>query len=449
VGPIFGEVYPGVIGEFSGKVMHNRSLKGSAVFNALTRALARVCCVFLCCLPADAQTNTATPVANQSISESSEDINAKLNERERAKAVFSRDPLEPVHNAWDAATRKLYEAIGIDLGFDITGLYQNASKVLPGADDHGFVVDYDFFGRWDLVNRGGAWPGSLYFATEQRKPYTDTTPAELRQSIGSVMGTIDGFNDQPFLLTNLFWRQGTKEDGFMYQVGRFSPDGIVNVSQYNNPNTNFHPIGLVGSLTISFPAHGYGAAAVLYPSENTFITALISDANGNKRNSGDIGQHEFFKAAEFGYKPNFGGPFEGRHALTVWHVDEREKRGVPEGHGIALKLEQDVTRGGNVIAMARYSRSFGGASAYVEQASAYLIVKNLLNLESDELGLSAGWADPTNPLFRNEYIAEVFYSLPVTPELDVTASVQVIFNPAANPGDDRAAVGSVRFRKTF
>jgi len=126
--------------------MRNRNLTGSAVFNALTRALAGVCCTFLWCLPADAQTNTATPVANQSISESSEDISTKLNERDRTKAVFARDPLDPLHTAWDSITKRFYESTGIDLGFDVTGLYQQASKTLPGADDHGFVVDYDIIG---------------------------------------------------------------------------------------------------------------------------------------------------------------------------------------------------------------------------------------------------------------------------------------------------------------
>jgi porin len=386
---------------------------------------------------------------SRSISESGNDTEALLRSSQRKKALLSGDPLQGFHGAWTEATKRIYDQTGIDFGAAITGLYQGSSRALADAEDRGFAIDYDLFGRWDLLFRNTPWQGALYFASEARVPHTDIPPAQLRQSIGSVLGTIDGFNDQPYLLTNLFWRQGSKQAGWIYQLGRFSPDGVINVSQYNNPNENFHPIGLVGSLTISFPAHGIGAAGVVYPTEDTYILGLINDANGDKRTKGHIERGEFFKAVEIGFKPNYQKSFEGRHSITFWHVDERERRGVPEGHGIAVKLEQDLTRSGNTVGMLRYSKSFGGASLLDEQASAYLIFKNITRLDNDMLGFSVGWADPTNAALRDEKIAEIFYRFPFTPFLDLTTSVQSIWDPAATQQIDQATVGSIRFRKTF
>lgn len=385
----------------------------------------------------------------QSFSDSSDDIANKLASRPRKKAVFGSDILDPVHQAWEESTAGLYEATGIDLGIDYTVLYQHASKTIPSSDKYGAAGDLDIYGRWDLVDPKGPWAGSFYFATELRHAMTPTTPAQLRGNIGSILGTIDGFGKQDYLITNAFWRQGSKQAGFMYQIGRMAPDGLINISRYSNPNTNFHPIGLVGSLTISFPGHGFGAAAIAYPTENTFITALITDANGQKKNLGAFERGEFFSGVELGYKPNFGESYEGRHALTFWHVDARSQTGVPTGHGFALKLEQDLDANGNLTGILRYSKSYGSASTYDNQASVYLVMQNFFHLENDMLGIGLGWADPTNPSFRDEYIGEAFYRFPLTPRLDVSLSLQAIFNPAANLGVDKTTVASVRLRKVF
>lgn len=398
--------------------------------------------------PLNADTHSASRLT-QAFSESTEDIANKLATTARKNAVFESDFIDPLHQAWDEGTASLYEATGIDLGIDYTVLYQHASNVLPSTDKYGAAGDLDVYGRWDLVDPNGPWAGSFYFSTELRHAMTDTTPAQLRGNIGSIMGTIDGFGEQDYLITNAFWRQGSKQAGFMYQIGRMAPDGLINISRYNNPNTNFHPIGLVGSLTISFPGHGFGAAAIAYPTEDTFITAVITDANGQKKNLGALNLGEFFSAVELGYKPNFGGSYEGRHALTFWHVDARSQTGVPSGHGFALKLEQELDATGNLTGLLRYSKSFGSASTYDNQASVYLIMQNISYLENDMLGIGVGWADPTNPTFRNEYIAEAFYRFPLTPRLDMSISLQTILNPAANINIEASTVASVRLRKTF
>jgi hypothetical protein len=130
-----------------------KSLRRDVRFSALVaQFLAIVLCACIWHLPALAQSEAASVDRGASISDSTEDINSLLNKQERKKALIHFDPLDPAHNAWEVFTKSLYNKIGLDLGVDVTGLYQHASTVLPGSGDHGFVVDYDFYGRWDLGN---------------------------------------------------------------------------------------------------------------------------------------------------------------------------------------------------------------------------------------------------------------------------------------------------------
>ncbi len=128
------------------------------------------------------------------LANSPDDVDAQLSESdERPDALFTIGPLEPVHREWERAVRRLRETIGLDLGLSYTTLYQRADKALPGKQTEASGGDLDFFGRWDLYNRGGAWPGALVFFTETRHRYTEIPPSDLGDNIGSLWGTVGGF----------------------------------------------------------------------------------------------------------------------------------------------------------------------------------------------------------------------------------------------------------------
>ena len=116
----------------------------------------------LLCHPALAQTPIAQPRApiDRGFDNSPDDIDNQLKQSdERADSLFPVDPLQPLHNQWSRVTRELRNSIGLDIGLNYTGLYQSSDEALPGKQSEAGSGDLDFFGRWNLFNRNGPWPG--------------------------------------------------------------------------------------------------------------------------------------------------------------------------------------------------------------------------------------------------------------------------------------------------
>ena len=138
--------------------------------------------------PALAQTAESAPEPI-GLDNSPDDVDNQLAESDkRVDALFPVGPLEPLHKQWEDATRQLEQSLGLELGLNYTVLYQDADALLPGRPSEAAVGDIDFFGRWNVVNRDGPWPGALVFFTENRHRFADIPPSALGRAIGSLWG---------------------------------------------------------------------------------------------------------------------------------------------------------------------------------------------------------------------------------------------------------------------
>lgn len=381
---------------------------------------------------------------------SPDDVDNQFSESdERPDALFPIGPLEPVHRVWERATRRFRETIGLDLGLSYTALYQRADKALPGNQTEASGGDLDFFGRWDLYNRGGRWPGALVFFTETRHRYTEIPPSDLGDDIGSLWGTADGFTTQDYALTQLYWEQGSYEDRLVYRVGKVDPGNIFDAGRYVSSNYAFLSPAFSDTLAMALPSTGLGAAAAIYPIANTYILGGLHDTNGAKTSLGNIERSEFFAALELGAKPRYGKPGAGLYHVTLWHSDKREKANVPSGRGIAVTLEQEFGPDGNIVPFARYSYGEGGATPVRQTLAAGVGLEEPFGQNHDLIGLGVSWGEPTDRTLRDQYVFEAFYRFFITPHTHLTPDIQVIFNPAENPAEETLTVGSVRLRTLF
>jgi carbohydrate-selective porin OprB len=57
--------------------------------------------------------------------------------------------------------------------------------------------------------------------------------------------------------------------------------------------------------------------------------------------------------------------------------------------------------------------------------------------------------DPTAPNTNNEYVAEAFYRLQLTPFVQVTPAAMLVMNPSSNPDTNTEAVFSLRARAHY
>ena len=388
-----------------------------------------------------------------------------LNEIEERRAqrdsLFGVSPLKSAHDATDEMKKKLDETSHFRPGLMINHLFQRLSTALPDNDKSGTTTDLDFVGSWDLVNIGEPTQGQLYFGIEGRWDYGTTGPQDLGfVSLASQIGTANAFSKYTpaFILRNLYWEQGSKEAGWAFRAGKITPDSILATSRHISPVTTFLPNGGTGLFASGYPDSGLGVVAVGYPSERLRILGLVSDANADRYDFGDLGAGDLYAALELGVKIAPKTEKAGFSKLTIWHNDGT-KDGQPinastgaEGYGVTVKLDQELTDDGRAIGVLRWGKSWDDSSLYEEQAGAHFLLYDPLGsdgLQNDLIGLAANWVDATAAGARDEYNAEIFYRFPFFTGLDATVSYQYVKDPALTREIDHASVYSLRFRAVF
>jgi hypothetical protein len=112
-----------------------------------------------------------------------------------------------------------------------------------------------------------------------------------------------------FVLRNLYWRQGSSETGWVYRLGKITPDALLGSSPHLDSQTTFLPSGGTGPFAIALPDSGLGAVGAWYFNDRVGLA-------GDRFDSGDIGEGDFLKAAELQVKIAPSTPEAGYSKLT-------------------------------------------------------------------------------------------------------------------------------------
>ena len=368
------------------------------------------------------------------------------------------------YESFDAARGGLYKNTGLKLGAFHSSLIQGASTSLPGQDKVGLATITGLYGTWDALQRGDPSAGQVSFGLEARWGYGDLlTPSELGTiGIGSATGTTDpyGATTPAVVLRELFWRWGSPKRGWDYRIGKITPDRLLTGSDYIDPVSLGLPVGSQGSPSVGFPDSGLGFAAGFYPIDRFRFGIVVSDANGDRTNFGDISEGNFFKAVEFQAKLFPLTEDAGFSSVTFWHTDGTDDPANAldsstgeSGWGYFVKFEQELSKTGNDIGMIRFGQSYDGAAVYKQQGSIRYVrldPPDPFDLKDDRYGIAASYVSPlVNPLDRDEWGIDTFYRFNLLKRVEATFAYQYIRNPAFNPFDDQAHVFSFRISQFF
>jgi len=387
--------------------------------------------------------------------------------RQRSKeSLLPYDPLgEAGLEEARAARDAFFKRTGFRVGAAFTSVYQRMSDSLPGTEREGYSSDLDVYVSFAPYDRGLPTQGQFDVQFEGRWAYGEPSAGELGPAnLGSVITTVDSFDEYTpaFLMRNAYWNQGTQESGFVWRVGKITPDGLIGTSYHLNPNTTFMPSGYIGVTAVGAPDSGLGIGAAWYPDDRFSIMGLISDSNGDRRTLGEIHQGDFFKAVEFRYKIAPKTEQAGYSKLAFWHNDGTDD-GKPnnlssgkEGWGGLFKYEQELTDDGDVIFVGKYGASGNDSAFYEHQLVATLLMYDIVDddpgdtdLRNDLFGVGMAWADPVLEDASTETALETFYRFPLIPNLETTLSLQHIFNPALGSETDGTWVFGIRTRMRF
>jgi hypothetical protein len=370
-------------------------------------------------------------------------------------------PLGWLRDATGEAKDDLYDATGLKLGTMLAHVFQGISDKIPGEDAWGTATTMDLVAAWHLLHRDEPTVGQLVGHLQMRWDYDTTGPEDLgANSLASAIGTADTFAkySQLFVYRNLYWRQGSAEAGWVYRLGKITPDSFVNTSSHLASDSNFLPSGGTGAFAIAYPDSGLGAAAAWHFNDRVALGGLVSDANGDRLDFGDIDKGDVFVAGELQVKVFPRTPKAPYSKFTIWHTDGTEERAAsnamlgPSGWGVYAMHQQELTADGRAIAILRFGKSFNDSAVYDRQAAVHLLLyepRVLTRLKNDLIGAAFNWAKTPLTGARSEYNVEVFYRFPIFPHVDTTLSYQSVINPAFTRDVHHASVFSFRIRTTF
>jgi len=116
------------------------------------------------------------------------------------------------------------------------------------------------------------------------------------------------------------------------------------------------------------------------------------------------------------------------------------------GWGIGLSITQFVSQTAGIAF--RYGWQDADDVAVEQVASVQYLSYAGSFRPKDVWGVGVGWGRPSSDL-DDEYVAEAFYRIQLTRNMQVTPDVQIIANPSNAPDDDILAVFGVRLRTAF
>ena len=405
-----------------------------------------------------AETNQVEDVLDESRSHgvAPDDITQELERLEKPKdTLFGNTAIDLLADRWRSRAGQLKTATGLDLGIAYTVLYQRLTDTKDSHDPkQGAVGDLDIFGEWSPPGTETERSGFFGFEAELRtRLLTSSRPSDLGDSAGSLWETTNDFDTQDMSLVQLWWQQTFAGDALTYRIGKVDQTDFFDVGSLKSADLFFSNFAFSENPAFGQPDPGWGGAVHLDWDGDWYLIAGVGDANGTRTSiaANDFyDRNDYFTAAEFGLTPSIAGLGQGYYQFTLWHTDGRtsgNEPNQPSGKGFSLRLEQEINE--DVLTFVTYSRASGGATDVRQLATAGVGITGLMGNRDDIVGLALAWGQPEDRLLRNQYVAEMFYRMQITNNLQLTPDVQLIREPSRNRDNDTIGVFGLRLRFVF
>lgn len=268
------------------------------------------------------------------------------------------------------------------------------------------------------------------------------TQGRFQNDLG-VLSPLNGGNSGPDtsnqILQMLAMEYTTPDDHWRFQVGKLALRTLVNLNRYANGDSEmfFSPM-LGNNPVVPYTALlGLGAFAE-YRRDLWRVSALVRAPDtelGLSTDAWSAGNRSY--VVEAALTPTISGWGDGVYRLT-WSLDEANAT-FPRMETWSLSADQDI--GPRIGAFARFAQADTTFRDFKRRAAVGLQVKKPFDLTHDRFGVGGWWGDPTNPALRQEHGLELFYNAQITPYLQVTPDLQVVFNPARSTASTEVILG--------
>ena len=370
---------------------------------------------------------------------------------------------------WFKQKQRVNDEYGIGYNINYTTLATWASeKSAPENDDFAASGIFNALFSWSAI--GSAEEGNvgrLFAKLDWRHKFTDTAPHFLSFEAGYNSLAAVGFKDYTPRLQELNWAQAFANNRFHVIAGKVDPPNYFTFHRAEVPWTDFLGYGFSVNGTVNWADPGLGVIGSVRPTENFYITAALSDAQGDRFEDGEILccyenflDGKFFKAVEVGYVPSFAERFIKKLSFTWWETDEYEiddgdpSATPPVAPAISPKASgwaftANWTFNDWITPFLTYGNGDGvGANVFYEEsisAGATFYFKNYdvlgVGYNHSRVAAEAGLPD--------QDVIEVYYRFMLTEHLEFSPDVQYVMNPTLDPNIDSLWYFQLRLRLTF
>ena len=349
---------------------------------------------------------------------------------------------------------RVKEENGVGFGGDYSFVYLSASRSL-GADD-AFGGMYRMFGTWEATSDGKGNSGALIWKVEHRHAYgSNLAPGSLGFETGYVGLFLPPFSDQGARLTNLYWRQRMKGGNLVFVGGYVDTTDYLDVYMLSSPWTGYFNFAFSsGAASIPVPNEGLGMALGGYLNDNLYLIGGFADLNSDPTDPLEgfdtfFNDREYFKHFEIGWNTTRETAFLNNVHLTLWHADEMEAAGNPDGWGANVSWSRAVNEHWTTFVRGGYAKD--GGSLLEKSLSTGFAWQTVSG--GNQLGVAYNFGVPNEstwgPGLDDQHTLEVFYRIQLWKEIAITPDVQYIRNPALNPAESSLWVYGLRARLAF
>jgi porin len=344
------------------------------------------------------------------------------------------------------AKKRFKDKTGFSIGTEYDIMLQGGGPPV-GSEKFAASGRWATYGSWTLVDRNGSSPGDLVFKGENRHSLgTTLAPETLNQSLGPDLTTAEGFNDDTWLLTNLFWHQQFDDGRFAFVIGQIDPTDYIDTYPLVNPWTDFGNGAFTNTPNIAMPDQTLGMAVGALPGDHVYAIAGVADPNGNPAKPFDtfFAGGEVFVSGEVGWVASLAKRQEDNFHVTGWYVSSRPQAGVGSGWGLTFNASWQFED--RWTPFARGGFSVGETTAVKGNVAAGV---GIMMRGDDQLAIGLAWTRPAQGVGPDQYTAEVFYRLQVLRNFALTPDLQVVLNPVGRSTGTAVVIAGLRSRLVF
>ena len=350
-------------------------------------------------------------------------------------------------------------AHGVRYAFDQTFTYTGVPDTPSGSPNLGYYT-FKGFTKWavyaDPAHGTAGWLSAELEAKEGLGGAGVNQNA--KTNIGMLtqpQGTISSHNG--FRVPELAWQQAFARGAFVFVAGVVDQGNYLDVNTYaNSGRGQFMNSALINSMVLPLPSYNFAVNLQWQPASELYVMtgATAGNAGPGQTPWTDFSWQNWSVVTELGYMPrDFLGLGPGVYRIQPFLA----QAGGPTQGGIAFNFEQQLGRKSPVGWFGRFGVGGSEVSAGAETqiGTGFVFEAPLARLNAlpkqtnDYTGVGFVWSRPSatskTVYHRDEYVAEAFYTLQLTPLMRLQPDLQLVWNPAFNPDPGPFTVVQTQF----